>query len=284
MNYAQVLASIQAALTQRPVGTLIDDTAHEAAEKNILDFAKAIADSLTRMNSPFCGQLHPELALAIKPIAFREIDPGGLYYINEVVAGRLLENGKYLYKITIMNAVSPTSDGMSDIPWMEYIFQSTSVFTGLKRHVMVESDGSGAFGTIVIDWSALVAGNQYICQNYLEGCLFGIELLSYWAVITDSDLVIAPIPIIEISGDVTVNGAKKQYLVRTDSVEITVDPVANVLGEFEIKNNSTTDTLIKTTGSELIDGLSAILLESKKSIRISPNVTKFEVFGSYIIP
>lgn len=286
MTYSQVITSIRNALTQRPEGTLVDDAAHEAAEINILDFAKAIADGITAMNSPFCGSIYPELAQAIKPISFKDIEPGALYYINEVVAGHLQENGKYLYKVTIMNALSPTSTSQDDTPWMEYIYESTVLYTGLKRHVMTESDGSGGFGTIVIDWSKLAAGEQYICDSYLQGCLFGISLLSYWATLSESDIAITPMWLATIDSSCVINGKEKIYIIEaTDDIVITLDEVSKMAGPFKLKNN-TPDTFtveIHQTGDVSIDGHAYIGMIAGSYLEIVPNFNRFEVFGTYTV-
>jgi len=286
MEYEEILLSIRNSLTQREPGTLIDDAAQENAQKNVLDFAKAIADNVIMQNSPFCGSVYPELAKAIKPIAFMEIAPGALYYINEIVSGTLQENGKYLYKIILMNASSPTSSASEDIPLMEYIYEATALYTGLKRHVMVESDGSGNYGTIVIDWGKIPAGQQYICADFKEGCLFGISLLSYWASIGGSDMTISRLPMTEISEDSSVNGKSKMYIVKAgNNVDIIVDSVENILQEFEIKNNSFGKVVrIFATSPQLIDGFEWIGVGFRDSVKIIPNVDKLEVFGTYYEP
>lgn len=288
MTYSQALTLIRAALSQRPSGTKVQVTAHEAAEIAILDYAAGITTPLTYRPSPFAGSGNQQQQSAIKYMAVSELSAYDLLYVSEMYASKTvgsLVTGKWSYRIAIYNAITPVSDPVSDVPWLEYSLDSDTQLTGATACPLSESDGSGTSGTMVVDWSKLTEG-QYINNGYLEGCLFGVpQFRSYSSKGGEGIEVLPVVKDYEITTDGVINGSVPLY-VATGSAEITaticaIDDV--VLDSFVMKNEIVGHNLIVKDIEALgIGGFTeGVEIATGKSVTIYPRSTKFEITGDY---
>ena len=178
-TYAQVLSKIRTALTLRQAGTKVSVSKHEEAEIAILDYVEDAKSLFSeKYNSPYNGTANTILSKAIRDLQLREIEKNLHLYVAYVKAGVYAADG-YDYEILIMQADPSFSDPQLDIPALIYSVQGErSPLTGLHEIELTEYDGSGRYGIITIDWSALTLGEEYTQQSFSEGSLFGYSLIS----------------------------------------------------------------------------------------------------------
>ena len=149
-------------LTGRPLGTLVQDPDHEAAEKAIVDFA-------CLSTSPYNGALWPQLGEAIKFFGINDLQPGQLFFISQVFAHKPVTGG-FLYQVQVSMA---WNSFQTNCIAMQYILTSTVLKAGFSIIGLSEFDGSGVQGYMVINWDAVenIGDHGYGCQDYTDGAL-----------------------------------------------------------------------------------------------------------------
>ena len=176
-TYAQVLAKIRAALSLRPANTKVTVAKHEEAEIAILDYIEQQTAYTAKYNSPFNGTANTILAMAIKHFAVREIEDQLYLYLAEITAG-YWDGTDYNYEILIMKGGADLSDSQTSTPAFTFTAKVRNPYSGPIGCILSEVDGSGRYGNMVVDWSALTLGETYTCQSYSEGSLFAYSLIS----------------------------------------------------------------------------------------------------------
>ena len=237
------------------------------------------------IGSPYNGTSYPDLAAAIKFIALTEVMPVDLLYISEILAGALIA-GKYRYSVKIYNAISPSSDPHVDTPWLTYSKDENSRLNSAQRIILLEDDGSGVSGIMVIDWTKLLL-QQYIPDGYLSGCLSSVASLKAWSVTKDSGLEepfeLKALP--HITGqDQYIDGRYPLYL-ASSVTNIILENIENIRGPFTIKNinNEVSPSTISITTKDglLIDGNNGIDISDGQSVTLYPNKIKYEAIGVF---
>jgi hypothetical protein len=65
-----------------------------------------------------------------------------------------------------------------DYEALTYSARERDMFTGMKKIVLEEWEGSGRYGELAIDFDELTVGAEYTNESYQEGALMGAGLIS----------------------------------------------------------------------------------------------------------
>jgi len=284
MTYNQALGLIRAALSQRPTGTKVQVSAHEAAEKAILDYASGMVAPAAYRPSPFCGSGDVEQQQGIKYMSISELSVYDLLYVSEIYAGK--PSGEiYQYRIKIWRTNNPNTSPVGDIPWLSYSYDAPAKITTPTVCILSEDDGSGTEGIMVVDWTKLTAV-EYQNPGYMYGALFGFPVYRTYKKQGGEEFEVTPIAgDWKIEADATVNGSLPYYCAEVDAnVVITLDNLANMVQKsFTIKHNLTTGkTLIigSLEGIPIAGSLSVLVTEGK-SVTVFVMENQFQLTGDW---
>lgn len=234
----------------------------------------------TLRNGVFCGTGSTEIAEAFKSMGISELYPSNLLFVNEISAG-ISESGQWRYTVKIWNAQTVDSDDQDSEPWLQWTALVASKKTGYELLILQEEDGSGVGGALVIDWSKLSLP-QYQITTYKAGALYGISVYTNWGG-PQTDLV--EIPLVTITGNVTIDGSSKLYVVEAaTNLAIMLDSIKICRSTFSIKNNMIADYTcrVECLDGENINQVLAITIPAFTTVTLFKNVTKWEATGSYV--
>ena len=235
-------------------------------------------------SSPYSGNNNQDLGVAIKDMDASRIDPNCHYYIAQLIAGLLQPDGKYQYVVDIRFFNPGISNPAGGNLFLSYTASLSQRMTGLA-YINLSSTDPHKWGHISIDFSKLEEGGVYQNASFAEGALFGIVVPgssdssgSGTGVTTDT-----LINLNKDSGDaLTVDGSSKVYLFNdeTETVSITIAPIANVKNSFTIINGSSSQNFTLTPAEEkLIAGKVTVIVTPGSFITVIPNVDSFAAIG-----
>jgi len=197
--------------------------------------------------SPVAGTANEAIINAVKYFEVNEPYYGELFFISEIIAGTLAD-GHYTYTVDIFKGSSLSDTG--DLIMRYTTSSPTSPKTGLELITLAEYDGSGHYGRMVIDWSALTLGTDYRADDWTEGGIMAVNLGPSYGLkgAGQFDVITAT------SGE-TLDGSKYLYVFNPASDAVhTLAAAASVVGRIKMKNISANTVTIHRAGSETFDG------------------------------
>jgi hypothetical protein len=245
----------------------IGTTANDGTGDPIRTAFDKVNDNFTELytrQSPVSGMLFSDVIAAVKYFQINEIAGAGLVYIDQIIAGTLA-GGHYTYTITVRYTGSLSSAGSIA---MRYTTSApTEPKTGLELIELSEYDGSGFYGYMIINWSALTLGFDYQMPYWADGGLFSVVSMPQRFNIKDGN-----VEEITTTGTSGLDGSKDLYIIdpAADITE-TIAAVASVVGEINLKNISENKCDFTFASTETVDGHSGgFRLEANTSLSLRP--------------
>lgn len=286
-------------LTGRSYGTQVQDTAHEVAEKAIVDFACI-------SSSPYVGSLYPQLGQAIRFFGISENQPVTNFFISTFIVHRPSVS-EYYYYIEISEVDVLLSNNPTIVMEYEYTTTNQTKKTGVHSVPLTEVDGSGVQGKMNIDWDQIedygTGEHGYDAQSWGEGGLMPSLMIGGWKQNGMQEPV--PTPIDDDASDI--DGSEPVYIVDTTDKSInlhlggvqgnipfpgtTPPQYRQMISPAKIKNIGANDVLVYpqvTETSVLIEGGSYATIPAHGYAEFVPvydvaNVEYFYVIGIFTI-
>lgn len=188
-----------------------------------------INDNFTELygrSSPYVGTLNDLLKGAIKAFIPDTVPPGTLLYIHDLKVAELGDDG-YDYAVKIYAATTIDAEGT---PYMEFTYDYEAPLNDIE-HITLTPNTGGAWGTIVIDFSALTAG-LYQAESFVDGGL----VASYTP---DSRMSVECYSIEKYGEVATLDGSKATYIIQLPDdqdadLELTLPESAGIKGAFNL--------------------------------------------------
>jgi len=240
-------------------------------------------DILRARIGPLRGTKYLDLQLAIEYFVINYMYHTNMFYVSRVVAGAYTM-GSYVYIVEISKAAAY---GTSGTVIMKYNVNSGTIKTGKEFIMIAESNSSGHYGSMGINWDLLQTGTTYTCSNWNEGGLYVINTIIYSAP-GGGDPGGGAVGIV-VTDDGSIDGSQGLYLGQaTKNTTQTITTSEGVLRGFRIKNCSPTyDIFLRGQDNATIEGVTTITLAPRGWADIlfdAENSNLIVTGGDFIIP
>ena len=245
------------------------DTLRDAMDKSNDNFTE-----LYSRQSPVSGQSSELLTGAVKYFEVNDKAPGELFFISELNA-HIASGPNFQYYISVWMSIDTDAPGDEIMRFTETVGTKK---TGYELIRLPEYDGSGYYGYIVIDWSALPTPTTIQCDDWSEGGLMVSNLFSPRFAYVEGSVE-------EITEDESVvDGNRKLYNITSPSIIVKADVYEKLVGEINLINTSVDAITFAGNATEKFNGISGELeLASGQSCTIIPYDSDFLVTGNFTI-